>query len=146
MRDGVDAGSPQDRAIVQAFLDKLGHENDIDGLLALIADDVVVETPFSPEGLPTRFEGKAEIDARFGDARRPMPYFTFLDTQIFATEDRELWFVTCRSEGEQADGRRYTNIYCWMLRIRDGRIIWWREYYDPQKVMPFLDNIRIDAR
>jgi len=129
------------REIVQIFFDKLGHENDVDGLLDFIADDVVVETPFAPAGLQTRFEGKAEIDARFGDARRPMQFFHFLDLRIFATEDPEVWFATCASEGKQADGRSYANSYCWMFRVREGLIRWWREYYDPQPVMPFLENI-----
>ncbi|AMK19936.1 MULTISPECIES: nuclear transport factor 2 family protein [Sphingobium] len=132
------------RAIVQQFLDKLGHENDVDGLLELITPDVAVYTPFSPEGLPTRFNGRDEVDARFGDARRPMPYFTFLDVEILATEDPDRWVATCRSEGRQADGRNYANIYCWIFRLRDGKIAAWTEYYDPQKVMPFLDSITTD--
>lgn len=134
----------QGRAIVTSFLDRLGHENDVDGLMTLIAEDVVVDTPFSPAGLPTQFKGLAEVEARFGDARRPMPFFTFLDVEILATEDPERWVATCRSEGTQADGRGYANIYCWIFRVRAGKIDRWTEYYDPQKVMPFLDAIRID--
>lgn len=133
------------RRITRAFLDKLGAENDIDGWLAMIAEDVVVETPFAPAGQPTRFEGLREIDMRFGNARRPMLEFTFNDEQIFATEDPELWMATCTSQGRQSDGRTYSNIYCWLLRIRGGKIIWWREYYDPQQVMPFIDNISMKS-
>ena len=135
------SGRDRDRAIVQAFMDKLGHENDVDGLLALLAEDVEVWTPFAPAGLPKRFKGIAEIDARFGDARRPMPFFSFFDVMIRGTDDPACWVVTCRSEGEQVDGRKYTNIYCWMFWLRDGRIRAWTEYYDPQQVMPFLDHI-----
>lgn len=129
------------RKVATAFLSKLGAEGDVDGWLDLLDDNAVSETPTAPEGLETRFEGRAVIAARFGAARRPMRFFTFENEQILATEDPELWVATCTSRGQQADGRHYSNTYCWLIRVRGGKVVWWREYYDPQKVMPFLENI-----
>ena len=73
------------RALVAAFFDRLGAGSDVDGWLDLIHDDIEVDTPFSPTGEAVRFEGKAAIERRFGDARRRMPEFAFFDVEILAT-------------------------------------------------------------
>lgn len=126
------------RRLIETFFDKLGGEGDTDALLALLSPEIRVETPFAPAGQPMHFRGKDEIRARFGGARGAMGTFEFYDIEILATEDSERWLATCRSRGRHTDGREYANTYCWIFRVRDGRILWWREYYDPQQVMPFL--------
>jgi ketosteroid isomerase-like protein len=121
--------------IVERFFAKLGVEGDVEGWLDLLSEDVTVDTPFSPKGDPVRFEGKEAVTRRFADARRRMPELRFLDTEILATEDRERWVVTNRSEGLRGDGLRYQNRYCWILRVRNDQVVWWVEYFDPQEVL-----------
>jgi len=123
------------RGLVQAFFDRLGHQGDVEGWLGLLAADIVVDTPFSPTGDARRFEGLEAVERRFADARRRMTALEFLDLEILATEDPERWVATCRSEGRMADGSAYANRYCWIFRIRDGSIVWWCEYFDPQEVL-----------
>ena len=123
------------REIVEQFFHRLGSGNDVDGWLALLDPNITVDTPFSPKGDAIRFEGIEAIERRFGDARRRMPELHFLDLEILATEDPERWVATCRSEGKRGDGLGYKNTYCWILRIRNGRIVWWAEYFDPQEVL-----------
>jgi ketosteroid isomerase-like protein len=108
---------------------------EVDAWLDLLHDDVDVDTPFAPTGSPTRFVGKAEVATRFGDARRRMRALSFLDVDAVATARPGLWLVTCRSEGVMGDGADYRNRYCWLLRVRDGRIAGWTEYFDPQEVV-----------
>ncbi len=127
--------APSSREVVAAFFARLGVENDVDGWHELLADDVVASTPFSVTGEPTRFEGRAAIEARFGAARRRMPTLVFLDLEILATEDPERFVATCRSEGSMASGAGYANTYCWLFRIAGGRIAAWTEYFDPQQVL-----------
>lgn len=107
----------------------------MDGWLALLHRDITVDTPFSPAGDAVRFEGIEAVSRRFGDARRRMPALRFYDLDVLATEDPERWVVTCRSEGRMADGQPYANTYCWILRVRDGKVVWWAEYFDPQQVL-----------
>mgnify|MGYP000278568978 CR=1 FL=1 len=123
------------KEIVEQFFHRLGAGDDVDGWLALLAPDVTVETPFSPTGDAVRFEGITTVEHRFADARRRMPALRFLDLEILATEDPERWLATCRSEGMMGNGMAYRNRYCWILRIRDGLVVWWCEYFDPQEVM-----------
>jgi ketosteroid isomerase-like protein len=133
------------RQIVHEFLYRLGEGNDVDGWLALLSPDVVVDTPFAPKGAPIHFEGLKEIGHRFGDARRPMQALKFFDIEILSTEDPERWVATCKSEGILSDGSRYKNQYCWMLRIRDNHVVWWCEYYDPQELMAISQDFRPDC-
>jgi uncharacterized protein len=123
------------RSIVGAFFHRLGEGNDVDGWLDLLADEITVDTPLAPKGEPTRFEGKPAVESRFAGARRRMPVLTFYDLDILATEDHERWVATCRSEGVRTNGQAYQNRYCWILRIRDGKVVWWAEYFDPQEVL-----------
>lgn len=132
-----------DRPIVEKFFRYLGVENDAAGFASLIHADAVVETPFSPAGQLTRFEGKEQIMQRFAGARDTMAEFGFHDLEIYATERPGQYFATCRSSGTHVDGRTYANEYCWQFRIEDSLIRYWREFYDPQPVIPFLEDIDI---
>ncbi|MEY4372372.1 MAG: hypothetical protein RL219_1141 [Actinomycetota bacterium] len=123
------------RQIVEQFFHRLGSGNDVDGWLALLDPSITVDTPFSPTGDATRFEGITAVERRFADARRRMPELHFYDLDILATEDPERWVATCRSEGRRGDGKPYQNRYCWLFRIRGERIVWWCEYFDPQEVL-----------
>lgn len=123
------------RELVHRFFELLGTEGDVDGWLALLADDVVADTPFAPEGSPTRFEGIAEIGARFGDARRRMEALTFHEVEVLATEDPSRFVATCHSTGTFTGGVPYANRYCWVFTVADGRITHWTEYFDPQPVL-----------
>ena len=133
------------REMIQDFFDNMGQNGDTDALMELLSPDVIVDTPFSPKGQPIHFEGIEQVRARFGGGRAAMKALEFFDLEILATEDPEKWVATCRSEGTHVDGRSYANSYCWIFRVRDGKIVWWCEYYDPQPVMEFVDDISIEV-
>ncbi|MEO1062474.1 MAG: nuclear transport factor 2 family protein [Actinomycetota bacterium] len=120
--------------LVRRFFDLLG-EGDVEGWLALMSDDVAADTPFSPTGAPTRFDGIGEIEARFGDARRRMDSLAFHDVEVLATEDPTRFVATCSSTGSFPGGIPYANTYCWIVTVVDGRITHWTEYFDPQAVL-----------
>ncbi len=123
------------REVIDAFFDLLGG-GDVDTWLALLADDVSVDTPFAPDGDPQHFDGLDAVRTRFGDARRRMRDLQFLDIDVMATDRPGRWVVTCRSTGTFADGRSYQNRYCWLLDVTaGGQIGGWVEYFDPQEVL-----------
>lgn len=100
-----------------------------------MTDDVAADTPFSPTGSATRFDGIGEIEARFGDARRRMEALAFDDVEVLATEDPSRFVATCTSTGSFPGGVPYANTYCWIFTIAGGRITHWTEYFDPQQVL-----------
>lgn len=120
--------------LVHRFFTLLG-DGDVEGWLALMTGDVAADTPFAPTGSPTRFDGIAEIEARFGDARRRMEALAFHDVEVLATEDPARFVATCTSTGAFPGGTPYANTYCWIFTVVEGRITHWTEYFDPQAVL-----------
>ncbi|WP_246080057.1 nuclear transport factor 2 family protein [Nonomuraea mesophila] len=106
---------------------------EVDGLWA---EDVVVETPFAPPGSPRRVEGRERFlaFARAGRAALParleMGEATVHDTADPGTiiVEYELGAVL------PGTGERVSASFIGVLRVRDGRIVWWREYQDVLRV------------
>jgi ketosteroid isomerase-like protein len=99
---------------------------------SLLADDVVIETPYAPPGRPRRFQGRDEWLAFARAARAATPPLRFDECRnvvVHETTDPEVIVV----EYELAGTVTTTNVHaaaCFIgvLRVRDGRIAHWREY------------------
>jgi uncharacterized protein len=99
----------------------------------LCADDVVAEFPFAPEGMQNRFEGKEALYAYLKD------YPSFIDVKslptlkIYGTDDANVaiaeWSVSGIVIG---NGNPYEMSYATFVTFRDGLIVNYREYWNPQ--------------
>lgn len=123
-------------ALAQRFLSLLAS-GDTEAWLELLDDDIVIETPFAPVGEPTVFRGRAEVDARFGAARRRMRSLEFVDIDVESTRTTGRVLIRCSSRGRMGDGTDYANRYCWIIDTADEpeRIVAVTEYFDPQPVL-----------
>lgn len=77
-----------------------------------------------------RFEGKTAIERELVTplfALFATPYRNFAD-QIIAEDDTVV--VRARGEVRTKTGRDYNNSYCFVIRMRDGRMVEVREYMD----------------
>ncbi|WP_374199574.1 nuclear transport factor 2 family protein [Glycomyces sp. YM15] len=96
----------------------------------LLADDIVVETPFSPPGM-RRFEGReAWLDFY---ASRPLPirFEAFRELSTHQSADPEVLVVEYELSGTvTTTGIAASATFIAILRVRDGRIRHWREYQD----------------
>ncbi|HET9139888.1 nuclear transport factor 2 family protein [Actinophytocola sp.] len=104
---------------------------DVDGIASLVAEDVVIENPFAPAGHPARVEGReafrARLAARMGGGIR---FDRFTDVAWHPSTDPEVVVVEFELHGripEHAFARRYIQV----VRVRDDRVIHWRDYFDP---------------
>ncbi|HEX6389541.1 MAG TPA: nuclear transport factor 2 family protein [Solirubrobacteraceae bacterium] len=104
---------------------------DADGCAALMADDAVLIAPFSPAPLPNRIDGAAAIGATFRQIFGAFRSFAWVETEVHATDDPELAFMTARSEIKLANGGDYDQDYAMTARVRDGQIVEYCEYFDP---------------
>ncbi|TQF03151.1 nuclear transport factor 2 family protein [Kitasatospora acidiphila] len=99
----------------------------------LWAEDAVVEFPYAPEGRPQQFTGRAEFLAFAATAQAERPV-CFEDFQVLALRDAAdpgVLIAEYRLTGPAtAGGRRGTAVFVLLLRVRDGRIVHWREYQD----------------
>lgn len=121
--------------IVSRFLEAEAKQ-DVQGMAAVLAEDIVFEMPFALPGLPDRVEGKdtvVEFLERFLGKERGM--FTGWDLQnirIYRGGDPNLVFAELDGKGVVVkSGYQYRQKYIILFRISDGRIRHWREYLNP---------------
>ena len=110
----------------------VGDAADMEHIDDLLADDVVVESPFAPPGRPRRFEGRTEFLAFAQAGRASMPPVRFehcREIAVHDTADPEVIVVEYELGGVvTATNHRAVAPFIGVLRVRNGRIQHWREY------------------
>jgi ketosteroid isomerase-like protein len=102
---------------------------DMDGQLELCTDDMTLELPYADP--PKTLRGKDAIRAHVGPALGIFRFELRIDT-VYECADPDLLVLEYTSEGHVATtGKAYANSYVGLVRFRDGRICWQREYYNP---------------
>jgi ketosteroid isomerase-like protein len=107
----------------------------------LCADDVVAEFPFAPEGSPARIEGR---EAPYEYLRG---YPDLIDvreiptTKIYPTDDPDVAIVEWSVAGSVVtNGNPYNMRYATFVTFRDGLIVNYREYWNPQVFLAALSG------
>jgi ketosteroid isomerase-like protein len=123
-------GIADNKAVVRRFYDAAAR-GDMEACFSLLADDV----KWTNIGT-TRFSGtytgkQALLEQLLG------PLFGQLKAGIFPTIENliaEADIVVAQTTGtaETRDGVPYNNSYCQVMRIRDGKIVEVKEYFDTQ--------------
>lgn len=121
---------PAERALT-AHLELIGH--DMPRWLDLFADDAVVEFPYAASvGQNGRLVGKAAIDAYFGGAPGVFRDLEFRDLRRFPSADPDLAIAEVHGSAIIGPtGKPYEQDYVMLLRTRAGKIVLYREYWDP---------------
>lgn len=119
----------RNREIVSHAFDRLALA-DPGPFVAAMADDLVwIITGQS--AWSRRFEGKAAVER---DLVAPLfrlfatPYHNFAE-RIIADDDDNV-VVLAKGEVTTVSGQPYNNDYCFVMRLRDGKIVEIREYMD----------------
>jgi len=97
----------------------------------LLADDVVIETPFAAPGRPTRTEGKQRVleYTQAGRAVFPVRFDDCRNVVVHQTGDPEVIVVEYELVGTHTTtGVTASAPFIAVLRTRDGRLVHWREY------------------
>ncbi|GAA1516051.1 nuclear transport factor 2 family protein [Sphaerisporangium rubeum] len=98
----------------------------------VLADGLVVETPFAPPGRPRRWVGKEEWLAFARPGRQAFPFeLRRRKVVVHETADPEVIVVEYELGGTLPDGREAWAPFAGVLRARDGKVVLWREYQDP---------------
>jgi ketosteroid isomerase-like protein len=106
----------------------------------LYAPDAVIEAPFAPPGAPSRLVGR-EVIREY--SRRvvasPLRLEDYEVTELYQTQDPEVVIVEMRGKGTvTTTGRSFTATSIQVLRIRDGQIVLFRDFANPQVVQDVL--------
>lgn len=120
------------RAVVHRYLDAVAAL-DLDALAATLHEDVVMDLPFAPEGIPQRVEGKPDVTAFFDGMPGMITPLNFHDQRVEAIAGRQGEFVAEYVSDAKilATGLPYRNTYIARFSVRDGRIVRFAEYFDP---------------
>ena len=107
----------------EAFVDRFNtvwNGHDVDGILAMMTDDVVFEASFGKDAWGTRVTGKAAVRELLRDMFARIPDVRWDEIRHFVHP--ELAVVEWITSGTPQGGTRYEVYGCDVLAIRDGRI------------------------
>jgi len=103
-----------------------------DAWYALFADDAVIEFPYATgTPFPPQLEGKSAIVAHYAQALQWFEPFTFRDVRFHAAGSE---LASCEVHGSskmRATGEPYEQDYVLVVEACDGRIVRYREYWNP---------------
>ncbi|AGL17460.1 nuclear transport factor 2 family protein [Actinoplanes sp. N902-109] len=97
----------------------------------LLADDVVIETPFAAPGRPTRIDGRQRVleYTRASRAAFPVRFDDCRTIAVHDTADPDVIVVEYELAGTHTTtGLTATAPFIAVLRTRDGKLAHWREY------------------
>jgi uncharacterized protein len=115
---------------------------DYDGFADLFAPDAVIETPFAGPGMPSRQEGQQAIrDFSRRVAASPLRISELETVALHQTDDPEVVIEEHVATGTiGTTGRAFSAAAIGVFRIRDGKILLFRNYADPCGVAEVLGD------
>jgi ketosteroid isomerase-like protein len=121
-------GVTENKEIVRFFYEA-GNRGDFEACFDLIADDITW-TNIGSTRLSGTYRGKAELMEQLLG-----PLFGQLEAGISSKVDTligegDLVVALTSGTAMTKDGRPYNNTYCQVIRIRDGKFVEVREYFD----------------
>lgn len=112
---------------------------DMKGWTDLCADDVVAEFPFAPEGSPARIEGREALYEYLRGYPDLIDVREIPTVRIYATDDENLAIADWSVSGSVlTNGNPYEMRYATFVTFRDGLIVNYREYWNPQAFLKAL--------
>ena len=104
--------------VVQHYNDNFNN-GDVDGVVAAMTDDCVVETPMPPPD-GSRFQGQDAVRALWNDFFQSSSSIEFETEDIFASGDRYLVQWTFRWVGQDNEPGRVRRVD--LFKVKDGKV------------------------
>ena len=105
----------------------------------MLADDAVMEFPYAPPGLPTRLDGKAAIGRHLKGLGDMIAFDRMGEPTILATTDPNVVVVEFEGFGHGVSTEEpYDQRYISVIRTDGGRIVHYRDYWNPLVVLRAL--------
>ena len=121
--------SPQ-LATAEGLLDTISRL-DIEGLRACLHDDVVMELPFAPGGIPLRFDGLENVVQAMQSAPEMFHRFRFSIHERYSCPERDTAILEATSMAITKSRRTYQNRYIFVFRFREEKVVHWQEFFNP---------------
>lgn len=106
---------------------------DMKGWADLCAEDVVAEFPFAPPGSPKRIEGRPALYEYLRNYPDAIDVRSLPTLRTYGTEDPNVAIAEWSASGIVVNnGNPYEMSYATFVTFRDGLIVNYREYWNPQ--------------
>ena len=116
------------RKSLETFLAK-----DMKGWSELCAENVIAEFPFAPEGSQSRFEGREALYAYLRDYPSYIDVKSLPTLKIYGTDNEYVAIAEWSASGVViGNGNPYEMSYATFVTFKDGLIVNYREYWNPQ--------------
>ena len=100
------------------------------------APEAIFEFPFAPPGLPAQLEGAAAIRAHLAKLPEMIEIEEFSQPLVYRTEQSGVRIVEFEVRGRAvASQRPYNQRYINVIRVSEGRIVHYRDYWNPLVVL-----------
>ena len=109
-------------------------KRDVDGMVDLLAEDVVVEHPFPSPRIPERIDGRDAVRDHITKAlaTSPADFDAFDIETVHHTTDPEVIIIEHALTGRvKATGDPFRRRYIQVIRVHAGKIKHWRDYTNP---------------
>ncbi|MEG4457547.1 nuclear transport factor 2 family protein [Microcoleus sp. N9_A1] len=115
---------------------------DTEAWINLFAEDAVVEFPYAAAlNAPERIEGKSAIYNHMKKMVAQMQDLVFTNVCEYQTSNPNVLFAEVHGEAEiVATGRHYQQDYVMRLETKDGKIVHYREYWNPVPVIDAMGD------
>lgn len=105
----------------------------------MAADDVVMEFPYAPPGMVTRLESKAAIAEHLKNLGGMLEFDRMGEPVVHRSTDPDLFVLEFAGYGKGVEtGEPYDQQYISVIRLRDGKIVHYRDYWNPLVVLRAL--------
>lgn len=110
-----------------------------DSFLDMVAEDVVMEFPYAPAGLVDRLEGKEAIAAHLERLGGMLEIDSMSEPVVHQSTDPDLFVLEFEGHGRGVEtGEAYDQNYISVIRLRQGKIVHYRDYWNPLVVLRAL--------
>ncbi len=112
-----------------------GSARDYERFAQFLAEDIEFDLAYTPEMLPMPTRGRDAVRELVENILGGMfDPFRIEVVQTYDGADPEILVAEYRSDAVvKHNGNAYRNRYVGIFRIRDGTIVFWREYHDPEQ-------------
>lgn len=105
----------------------------------MFAEDGVMELPFAPPGLKLRLEGRDAIIAHLQTVTKLIKLDAMSNVITHETSDPDVIIVEFEGSGQGViTGEPYDQHYISVIRVRDGNIVHYKDYWNPIAVLRTL--------
>ncbi len=106
---------------------------DTEAWAELLSEDVIVDFPYAPSlGYPDQKRGRTAMYNHIKTALVDMENLTFSNVRKYRTEDPDvIWAELHASAHVPSTGRRYEQDYVGQFKVKNGKIVYYSEYWNP---------------